>query len=58
MPSAPPTVTAEQVIERLRPIVDPELGSSIVELGMVKDVQVAADRALQVDLALTVRRDD
>jgi len=54
VPSAPAIATAAQVIERLRPIIDPELGSSIVDLGMVKDVQVAADRAIQVDLALTV----
>ncbi len=34
------TTTAEQVIEALRPVEDPELHRSIVDLGMVRDVVV------------------
>ncbi|WP_038038567.1 iron-sulfur cluster carrier protein ApbC [Thermorudis peleae] len=33
-------LTREQVIEALRPVYDPELRRSIVDLGMVKDVQI------------------
>jgi len=34
------TTTAEQVIDALRPVEDPELHRSIVDLGMVRDVVV------------------
>ncbi|HET7488394.1 MAG TPA: Mrp/NBP35 family ATP-binding protein [Acidimicrobiales bacterium] len=46
-------VTEAQVIEALRPVQDPELGRSIVDLGMVKDVRIdGGDVAVLV--ALTV----
>ena len=35
-----PAVTPDAVIEALRPVQDPELHRSIVELGMVRDVVV------------------
>lgn len=47
------TVTEEQVIEALRPVEDPELRRSIVDLGMVKAVGIAGD-AVDVQIALTV----
>jgi ATP-binding protein involved in chromosome partitioning len=47
-------LTREQLLERLRPIVDPELGGSIVDLGMVRDLQISASREVDVLLALTV----
>lgn len=37
------TVTEEQVIEALRPVEDPELHRSIVDLGMVRSVDIGAD---------------
>ncbi len=46
-------VSTEQVIDALRPVEDPELRRSIVELGMVKDVVVDGDR-VAVTVALTV----
>ena len=42
-------VTPEAVVEALRPVEDPELHRSIVDLGMVRDVVVDGDR-----VALTV----
>jgi ATP-binding protein involved in chromosome partitioning len=42
------------VLECLRAVVDPELGDDIVDLGMVRDVQVADDGAVTVSVALTV----
>ena len=34
------TPTTDQIIEALRPVEDPELHRSIVDLGMVRDVEV------------------
>ena len=47
------SITEEQVIEALRPVEDPELHRSIVDLGMVKTVGIAGD-AVDVLIALTV----
>ncbi len=42
----PPAVTPEAVIEALRPVQDPELHRSIVELDMVRDVVVDGSRGV------------
>ena len=47
------TATVEQIIEALRPVQDPELHRSIVDLGMVKDVAVNAN-GVSLTIALTV----
>ena len=44
---------AEEVRERLRSVVDPELGDTIVDLGMVRDVTVLGDD-VEVGVALTI----
>ena len=46
--------TPEQVIEALRPVQDPELHRSIVDLDMVRKAEVGADGRAQVQIALTV----
>ncbi len=46
-------VTQEQVIEALRPVEDPELHRSIVDLGMVREVTIA-DADVTVEIALTI----
>ncbi len=46
-------VTAEQITEALRPVEDPELRRSIVDLGMVKNIAIDGDR-VAVTVALTV----
>jgi ATP-binding protein involved in chromosome partitioning len=46
-----PPVTADQVVDALRPIVDPDFRRSIVDLGFVKDVQVDGGRvAFKIEL--------
>src|SRR5450755_4834565 len=50
--AAPPTT--EQVTQALAGVNDPEIHRPITELGMVKDVQVAADGLVRVDIWLTV----
>ncbi len=47
------TVTREQVVEALRPVQDPELHRSIVDLDMVRDVEIRG-AAVKVTVALTV----
>ncbi|MEY2402844.1 MAG: ATP-binding protein involved in chromosome partitioning, partial [Acidimicrobiaceae bacterium] len=46
-------VTQAQVVDALRPVQDPELHRSIVDLGMVKDVAISGSD-IKVQVALTV----
>jgi ATP-binding protein involved in chromosome partitioning len=46
--------TQEEVLEALRPVQDPELHRSIVDLDMVRDIRVGADGRVGVTVALTV----
>ncbi|MGH9276827.1 MAG: Mrp/NBP35 family ATP-binding protein [Acidimicrobiales bacterium] len=46
--------TTEDVMQMLRGVVDPELGSDIVDLGMVQETEVADDGAVRVKVALTI----
>lgn len=45
-------LTKEQVIEVLRPVNDPEIGRSLVDLGMIKDVEISGG-AITVHVELT-----
>jgi ATP-binding protein involved in chromosome partitioning len=45
--------TPDQVMELLRGVVDPELGSNIVDLGMAKGAEVGDDGVVTVTVALT-----
>jgi ATP-binding protein involved in chromosome partitioning len=44
---------SEEVMALLRGVIDPELGSDIVDLGMAKRAEVAADGLVTVTIALT-----
>ncbi|MEZ5215441.1 MAG: P-loop NTPase [Ilumatobacteraceae bacterium] len=46
--------TTDQIIEALRPVQDPELHRSIVDLGMVKEVGLEPSGELRLNIALTV----
>ena len=48
-----PLPTVEEITGLLRGVVDPELGSDIVELGMAKGVRVDDDGVVHVTVALT-----
>jgi metal-sulfur cluster biosynthetic enzyme len=39
------TVTEEGLIEALRVVVDPEIGMNVVELGLIRKVELDAERA-------------
>ena len=47
-------VTEEQIVEALRPVEDPELHRSIVDLGMLRAVEIRANGEVGVLVALTV----
>jgi ATP-binding protein involved in chromosome partitioning len=47
-------VTHDQIIDALRPVEDPELHRSIVDLGMVRSIDPAPDGRVRVLVALTV----
>ena len=51
-PTAAPTDA--DVVSMLRGVVDPELGSDIVDLGMVRGVDIADDGEVTVSIALTI----
>src|SRR6202453_2250027 len=50
---APATGREEEVRQSLRAVIDPELGDTIVDLGMVRSIEVTGDRVV-VDVALTI----
>ena len=52
---APAELTQEQedVLEALRDVVDPELGSNVVDLGLVYGLDIDADRVATIDMTLT-----
>lgn len=49
-----PKPTHDQVIDALRPVQDPELHRSIVDLGMVRDVVVDRDGMIGLTVVLTI----
>ena len=47
------TITEDQVLQALRGVFDPELGSDVVDLGMIREITIDAGR-VTVGLALTI----
>lgn len=47
------TPTTEQVLEALKPVKDPELGFSIVDLGLIYDTSASAAGDVEVRYTLT-----
>lgn len=45
--------TKEQIYEALKPVQDPEIHIGIVDLGLIYDVMVADDGAVNVKMTLT-----
>jgi len=48
-----PRPTSDEVMALLRGVIDPELGSDIVDLGMAKGAAVADDGTVTLTIALT-----
>lgn len=52
-PALPPaTPTAETIRDALRQVIDPEVGSNIVDMGLVYRVEVGAE-AVEIDMTMT-----
>ncbi len=47
-------MTNEQILEALKKVMDPELGRSIVELGMVREIKITETGEVSFTLALTI----
>jgi ATP-binding protein involved in chromosome partitioning len=54
-PTSAPPPTHDEVIGVLSTVIDPELGSDIVSLGMVPSVDVDADGLVTVEVKLTIK---
>ena len=52
--TAPVAITEADVMGSLRGVVDPELGSNIVDLGMVNGVAIEPDGVVSVNVSLTI----
>ena len=50
---APAVPTSDELLALLRGVVDPELGSDIVDLGMVRSVDVSESGHVDIEIALT-----
>jgi metal-sulfur cluster biosynthetic enzyme len=48
------TPSEQEVRSALSAVVDPELGDDIVSLGMVRNIDIASDGLVIVDIALTI----
>ena len=48
-----PAPEVEDLLEALRDVVDPELGINVVDLGLVYDVSLDAERVATIDMTLT-----
>src|SRR3954464_11307576 len=48
-----PLPTEDQITEKLRAVIDPELRRSIVELGMVRSIEVKDSGRVEVVVSLT-----
>ncbi len=48
-----PTVTNEQVIEKLKEVFDPEIPVDVYNFGLIYDISVAADDRVDITMTLT-----
>ena len=47
------TYPAEDVVESLKDVIDPELGINIVDLGLLYGVKINEDNSVDIDMTLT-----
>ncbi|MEM0084636.1 MAG: iron-sulfur cluster assembly protein [Candidatus Methanomethylicia archaeon] len=44
----------EAVMEKLKEVIDPEVGLSIVDMGLIKDVSIVSEGKVKIKMSLTV----
>jgi serine O-acetyltransferase len=44
--------TEQTILEALRPVMDPEIGMSVVDLGMIREIAIAGD-TVEIKMVLT-----
>ena len=47
------SVTVDELTERMRDVVDPELGINVVDLGLVYGIEITDDAVAKIDMTLT-----
>lgn len=50
-----PSLTRDAVLDALREIEDPEVGTSIVDLGLIYDISISEDGFVIVEMTTTTR---
>lgn len=45
-------LTEERIREALRPVIDPEIGMSVVDMGMIREVSIEED-SVEIKMVLT-----
>lgn len=46
-------LTKEKVIEAIRPVEDPDLGMSLVDMGLIYEVEIDADNNVNIQMTLS-----
>jgi metal-sulfur cluster biosynthetic enzyme len=46
-------LTEEQILEALRPVTDPEIGMSVVDLGMIRQIVLSEAGEVEIKMILT-----
>jgi metal-sulfur cluster biosynthetic enzyme len=46
-------LTPEAIKKALQPVVDPEIGISVVDLGLIRDIQITPEGSVTVRMTLT-----
>jgi len=47
-------LTQETILEALQPVIDPEIGMSVVDLGMIRQIVLGDEGRVEVRMVLTV----
>ena len=46
-------LSQEMILEALRPVTDPEIGMSVVDLGMIREVVLGTEGEVEIKMVLT-----
>nr|MBC7243786.1 metal-sulfur cluster assembly factor [Chloroflexota bacterium] len=46
-------ITEQMILEALRPVVDPEIGMSVVDLGMIREIVLDKEGKVEIKMVLT-----